>query len=660
MEHYRSYMNRVKLSPEEHRALMDALAGKGRPARRPSPARWLTAAACLALVCAAAFGIWRLTGLPGGDTGPSQMLEEIPGGQNTAGPEATDPAPEDTEPIAADRDSEYVLSPVDPFDGQPHSSFNIQGVEYGDAPEICASIAYPDGWFEEQLTRAQMVELLGGPGAEDAPWSLYWVGYDITGKAVYDGEGNLWQLWLNGVSRSNSRNGFTLTVRPGDYPLTDMIDPDQTATEINGVMIYGSKGGRYGWDGSGEMGYIYEITMMSGNAGLSFEARQVEEENAEYLCTQAANTFAGTKLHLDSLLVYDGDVPDWGKKMLTWEEAMDDEKFGAYVPLYVPDGFTFEGAWREWGRDRDYLTLNWSGYYTSISIDILDAGTWGDFTLTDPADREKYDMSLYATPYSDSVPEEYRQEFDNPVFAIEDVTAQVIAARMRWVDGDSGDVDGWRGNFSVYYESENVLVRYDLDGVTPQEAYDLILKEYSTPPGQAATWEDILKGRGSFRDAASGQILELSTISWIFTPDESIQAQPTAFALLDLDGDGEEELVLKVWMGEAYDECTVVLFREGDGLYARGFGLRSMSDLRADGTFHYSSGAFDWGYARITSLTSTAYEKENVTYCLGERYVVDGTPADEAAFWSASEAQEAKAEPEWYPMDADGMAAAFG
>ncbi len=71
---------------------------------------------------------------------------------------------------------------------------------------ICASIAYPDGWFEEQLTRAQMVELLGGPGAEDAPWSLYWVGYDVTGKAVYDGEGNLWQL-----SGSTASAGATST-----------------------------------------------------------------------------------------------------------------------------------------------------------------------------------------------------------------------------------------------------------------------------------------------------------------------------------------------------------------------------------------------------------------------------------------------------------------
>ena len=449
MEHYRSYMDRVKLSPEEHRALMDALEGERRPARRPSPARWVTAAACLALVCAAAFGMWRLAGLPGGDTS--------------------------TESVPPELDSEYVLSPEDPFDGQPHSSFNIQGVEYGDAPEVCASIAYPDGWFEEQLTRTEMVELLAGPGAEDAPWSLYWTGYDVTGKAVYDGEGNLWQLWLNGVSRSDSRNGFTLTVRPGDYPLTDVIDPNQTSTQLNGVTVYGTKGGRYGWDGSGEMGYIYEITMMSGDAGLNFEVRQMEEEDAEDLCTQAANTFARTALHLDSLLVYGGEIPE-----PTWEEAMADEKFGDYVPADVPDGFTFENAWREWGQNRNYLFLRWTGYYTNISIDIWDASTWGDFPITDPADREKYDVSLYTIPYADSVPEEYWQEFGRPVFAIEDVTPEVVAARMRYVDDDSGDVDSWRGDFSVYYESENVVVQYDLDGVTPQEAYDLILKQYDT------------------------------------------------------------------------------------------------------------------------------------------------------------------------------------
>lgn len=105
-----------------------------------------------------------------------------------------------------------------------------------------------------------------------------------------------------------------------------MVAPDQTSTELNGVTVYGSKGGRYGWDDSGEMGYIYEISMMSGEAGLNFEARQLEEENAENLCTQAANTFAVTKLHLDSLLVYGGEIPDWGSETPTWEEAIADEK----------------------------------------------------------------------------------------------------------------------------------------------------------------------------------------------------------------------------------------------------------------------------------------------------------------------------------------------
>ena len=259
-----------------------------------------------------------------------------------------------------------------------------------------------------------------------------------------------------------------------------MIAPDQTSTELNGVMVYGSKSGRYGWDDSGEMGYIYEITMMSGEAGLNFEVRQLEEEDAACLCTQAANTFAVTKLYLDSLLVYGGEIPDWGSERPTWEEAMADEKFGDYVPTDVPSGFTFENAWREWGQNRNYLFLRWTGYYTNISIDIWDASTWGDFPITDPADREKYDVSLYTIPYADSVPEEYQQEFGRPVFAIEDVTPEVIAARMRWVDDDSGDVDSWRGDFSVYYESENVVVQYDLDGVTPQEAYDLILKQYDT------------------------------------------------------------------------------------------------------------------------------------------------------------------------------------
>ena len=105
MEHYRSYMDRVKLSPEEHRALMDALEGERRPARRPSPARWVTAAACLALVCAAAFGMWRLAGLPGGDTDPDRLLEDVPGTTGTLSPDVGS-----TESVPPELDSEYVRS----------------------------------------------------------------------------------------------------------------------------------------------------------------------------------------------------------------------------------------------------------------------------------------------------------------------------------------------------------------------------------------------------------------------------------------------------------------------------------------------------------------------------------------------------------------------
>ena len=467
MDHYRSYMDRIGLRPEEHRALMDRLKENTAPERRRT-ARRLLPAACMALYCLAALGVWRMWKLPVPNVPPEEEQAQV-----TDGPVVTAPGTER---------EEYVLSVPLSGDDQEQQMFCIFGVEYVETIRPDAQILYPQGWFEVELRGEEMAQLLAGPGAEEVPWSLFWGGYDLTGRAVYDGEGALWQLWLTGVSRSDSRNGFTLTVRPGDYPLTDMIAPDQTATEIGGVAVYGSKGGRYGWDDSGETGYVYEITMMSGDAGLNFQARQLEEEDAALLCTMAANTFAFSELYLEELADYQGAVPDWWSGSLTWQETLADEKFGDYVPAHVPGGFAFENAWREWGQGRDYLRLYWHGYYTGISIDIRDADTWENLTLTDPADRERYDVSLYSIPYADSVPEAYRQEFDNPVFAIEDVTPEVIAARMRYVDGDSGDVSGYRGNFAVYYAGENVLVRYSLDGITPQEAYELIAKKESAAP----------------------------------------------------------------------------------------------------------------------------------------------------------------------------------
>lgn len=71
----------------------------------------------------------------------------------------------------------------------------------------------------------------------------------------------------------------------------------------------------------------------------------------------------------------------------------------------------------------------------------------------------------------------------------------------------------------------------------------------------------------------------------------------TRFALLDLDGDGADELVLAIdYSGE--EEYVILTCYDGV-VYANQVVYRGFLSPKADGTFEWSNGAFDNGYARF-------------------------------------------------------------
>ena len=71
----------------------------------------------------------------------------------------------------------------------------------------------------------------------------------------------------------------------------------------------------------------------------------------------------------------------------------------------------------------------------------------------------------------------------------------------------------------------------------------------------------------------------------------------TRFALLDLDGDGADELVLAI--DYSGDEEYVVLTCFDGAVYANQVVHRGFLTPKADGTVAWSNGAFDNGYARF-------------------------------------------------------------
>lgn len=435
MNDYRSYFNRIQAPDSLHRKL---LSGE-RPEKRPAPlwVKYGGMAACFALICLAGFGVWRMsTPLVGGDIYADSI---IPGEKDTFGPGETPPAvaaTPTTPPVSAG--DEYELSPTErPMD--PHVTL----VNFEGGTELAANIAMPKGAFKKQLTREEMIGLLGGE--DDAPWYLMWAGYDVGAEAIYDGAGGLWRITLSG--REDGVNTFHMVLRPGALP-EDCVVQNEAPTEINGVPVHGSKG-QYGITGDA-MGESRTLAFMAGEIGVTFTASNRSGENAEFLASLAANCYAGTpetetlfSLSLTGLDPYQGEIPQWRSENLTLDEARAEEGFGQYVPRAIPDGFAFENAHRELGQNRDWLHLFWAGYYTDLAVTIH---------------REVlYDGSNgggHAIP-------------------IAELTDERLAAQFQYVDADAGDRPGHRANFAVDY-GDGFVVEYHLKGVTPEEMAQMI------------------------------------------------------------------------------------------------------------------------------------------------------------------------------------------
>lgn len=145
---------------------------------------------------------------------------------------------------------------------------------------------------------------------------------------------------------------------------------------------------------------------------------------------------------------------------ITLQEARSVAVFGEYVPDCLPSGYVLESVYREKNGETggtESISLCWAHGMDSIfwTISMADAAS---ISVVDISRPETYDVHLYEIPYADTVPQEYRRSFDNPVFAEADFSLELVKSRMKVV-ADVGDTDTPRGDFSVLYEN-GVLVRF--------------------------------------------------------------------------------------------------------------------------------------------------------------------------------------------------------
>ena len=474
MKYYKLYMDRQSVSPETHDRLLELTA----PRRRSVP-RWAAGAAALAACCALCLGLWRLTGLPqeGG-----QMVSDsvIPGQKDTYGPGETPPGEQGNDIVVEGPDGAALDFFALPYIAYPE-------LEEGSAVDVApAALALPAGYFEEELTLSDLQTIFWGPAGKpadaqgDLPWMLDWGGYSLSGRACYDGEGAL--LWLYVFGEHPDGPSFTLELRPGTLPVSCLVEPDRATTDVWGVEVTGW-GRTYDRDGDGVEDSICGSEFMAGEVGVRFET--VVPANAAgdpggasrlfntLLVRQALSQDGG--LSLEALMTAE-KVPAWRmEEFSSLEEARTEAAFAPYLPRTAPDGYgEFSGRLEYQEGNYNLLWARWSRNYQDVEVMVrLPEGEESTYyQLVDPNEPETYDKRVYSIPWADSVPEEYRETVDHPMFRAEDMSREIVEARAHFKT-EQGEPDAWVIDFAVLHP-DGAVVEYSCEGLTPEQVWTMV------------------------------------------------------------------------------------------------------------------------------------------------------------------------------------------
>ncbi len=442
VNHYREYMDTIKLTETQHERIMNAMRKHG--GKKPAFPRRAAAVASLAACLALFFAIGIL---------PHSLSNK-------------------NETNYGESQQQFIHSGTAGLPEGQGSWPMIRGLDFWDATgagELALDIGFPKGHFTEELSQSDIAALLGS--GDDISWLLGWQGYSVTGQAIYDGEGQVFWVILNGESDDGS--GFTMTLAPDGIPPTCIVEAPDAETEINGIPVTAFYR-HYDSDGDGIKEYRYEFTMMPEDIGLRFEAWGEDQEQTDLLATLAANWCAAWTDGLSMAHLVPDEIPEWRDEY--WDSQADAyaDELGQYLPNVIPADFTFDGAHRELGQGRNTLSAFWFDGMREISVIVSRPDELPN--VMDISAAELYDVRLYSIPWADSVPQEaWDAGFDDPVFARADMDQSILSARLYTLQ-DTGDTDGYRFSFSVLHE-DGTVVAYSCKGLTEVQAQELVLGE---------------------------------------------------------------------------------------------------------------------------------------------------------------------------------------
>ena len=182
-----------------------------------------------------------------------------------------------------------------------------------------------------------------------------------------------------------------------------------------------------------------------------------------------------------------------------------------------------------------------------------------------------------------------------------------------------------------------------------------------------SVFEAVLLGEAEFIYVNNGNIetMNITDVPAIFDPDDSYM-KIWDFSVVDLDGDGEKEVILFV-VGVAGDMGgKMILHQIGNEVYGYMSDNRTLVDLKTDGTFSYSdpTGVIEGGIGTIIDFSERGCTYDKISYGTGtyegwNTFVVDHQPAAEAEYFDAVSMQNEKPDAEWYDFTEENIHAIF-
>ena len=425
--------------------------------------KWAAAAACFCLIAVAGIGAAALRQNAGKGAGnpnhfPGQT-SAVPGGAQSESEQLAGAQQEEAEAEsiqAADAQLEQGTQTADVQAAQDAQAGNWT-LAFNTAEGYLAvdrALAKGNLMFTEELTRAESEAVF--PDQEGG------TGY---GTACFDQSGKLLC-----VSRSMETNGITYDTAL--YPEGGALDeecyvlPEEPVVSFcNGIEVTA-----YEYRINDET--LLELSFEWSGADVRISAR-MDTAKADMAKEEINRLLAGYVLaeSIDLSQITPNEIPELKDEKLTYAQALEDPDFGAYMLREIPAGFSEETFGRYKDQNSDYLRGLWYQGMREISWKVSRLDASARSRMTAAADTVNYDLALYPIPRAESVPDELREIVDNPVFAIEELTLEIVQKRAYKVN-DSGDVDGYRMDFSVCYG--DVVVEVYVKGLEPEAVYEML------------------------------------------------------------------------------------------------------------------------------------------------------------------------------------------